>query len=64
MRGSSPSPRPADHDWTMAVLNHLGTQTAVVAMPNCNRTDGSLVDFAVVGAAVRDVGAALVVDAT
>src|SRR3712207_3221451 len=27
-------PRPPDHDWTSAVLDHLGENTAVVALPN------------------------------
>lgn len=36
----------------------------MVAVPNCHWTDGSLVDLAVVGAAAREVGAALVVDVT
>ena len=36
--------------------------TAVVAVPNCHWTDGSLVDLARVGKRAREVGAALVVD--
>lgn len=55
-------PRPADHDWTSAVLEHIGENTAVVAVPNCHWTDGSLVDLVRVGEGARAVGAALAVD--
>jgi selenocysteine lyase/cysteine desulfurase len=56
-------PRPSDHDWTRAVLDHLDGDTAVVALPNCHWTDGTVVDLARVGEAARSAGAALVVDA-
>ncbi len=56
-------PRPAGHDWTTAVLGHLDEDTAVVAVPNCHWTDGSLLDLARVGEGARQAGAALVVDA-
>jgi len=55
-------PRPADLDWAPAILEHLDENTAVVAVPNCHWTDGSLVDLARVGERAREVGAALVVD--
>ena len=55
--------RPADHDWTGAILKHLDENTAVVAVPNCHWTDGSFVDLRRVGERAREVGAALVVDA-
>jgi selenocysteine lyase/cysteine desulfurase len=55
-------PRPSDHDWTSAVLEHLNERCAVVAVPNCHWTDGSFVDLARVGERAREVGAALVVD--
>ena len=57
-------PRPADHDWTTVLLEHIDESTAVVATPNCHWTDGSLVDLVRVGERAREVGAALVVDAT
>lgn len=57
-------PRPANGDWTTALLDHIDGRTAIVATPNCHWTDGSLVDLVRVGAAVREAGAALVVDAT
>lgn len=57
-------PRPPDHDWTAAVLGCVDGDTAVVAVPNCHWTDGTVVDLVRVGEAARSVGAALVVDAT
>ena len=56
-------PRPADHDWTTAVLGHLDEDTAIVAVPNCHWMDGSLLDLARVGEGARQSEAALVVDA-
>jgi selenocysteine lyase/cysteine desulfurase len=55
-------PRPADHDWTGAMLECVDRGTAVVAVPNCHWTDGTLVNLVRVGERARDVGAALVVD--
>ena len=57
-------PRPADSDWTAALLAAIDERTAIAALPHCHWTDGGLVDLAVVGRRLRDVGAALVVDAT
>ena len=56
-------PRPADHDWTSAVLDHLDEGVAVAALPNCHWTDGSLLDLVLIGRRAREVGTALVVDA-
>jgi selenocysteine lyase/cysteine desulfurase len=56
-------PRPEDYDWTRALLEEIDTDTAVVAVPNCHWTDGSLVDLARVGESAREAGSALVVDA-
>lgn len=55
-------PRPSDYDWTTALLAHIDQRTAVVAVPNCHWTDGSLIDLRRVGERARAVGAALVVD--
>lgn len=55
-------PRPGDHDWTRAVAEKIEERTAVVAVPNCHWTDGSLLDLAHIGRRTREVGAALVVD--
>jgi selenocysteine lyase/cysteine desulfurase len=54
--------RPVDHDWTRAVLEGIDRDTAVVAVPNCHWTDGSILDLSRIGAAAREAGAALVVD--
>lgn len=56
-------PRPADDDWTAAILAMLDERIGVVAVPHVHWTDGTLVDLAAVGEAARGVGAALVVDA-
>ncbi|GMQ84909.1 MAG: aminotransferase class V-fold PLP-dependent enzyme [Acidimicrobiia bacterium] len=56
--------RPSDGMWTPSVLETIDAQTAVVAVPNVHWTDGSLLDLAQVGAAARQVGAALVIDAS
>jgi selenocysteine lyase/cysteine desulfurase len=57
-------PRPAGRDWTSAVLERVDGRTAVVAVPNCHWTDGSILDLVHTGEWAREVGAALVVDAT
>ncbi len=56
--------RPADDDWTAALLSRIDASTGLVAVPNCHWTDGGLVDLVAVGEACRRVGAALCVDAT
>ena len=56
--------RPDDHDWTEAIIGSITGDTAVLAVPNCHWTDGSLIDLRRVGGRCREVGAALVVDAT
>jgi len=57
-------PRPADDDWTRVVLEAIDERTAVAALPACHWTDGGVVDLTRIGARLREVGAALVVDAT
>jgi selenocysteine lyase/cysteine desulfurase len=56
--------RPSDHDWTRAVLARLDGRVAVAALPHCHWIDGGLLDLAAIGARCREVGSALVVDAT
>ncbi|MEP7056113.1 MAG: aminotransferase class V-fold PLP-dependent enzyme [Actinomycetota bacterium] len=56
--------RPLDFDWTPAVLAAITDRTAVVAVPHCHWTDGTIVDLVRVGEAARAVGAGLVVDAS
>ena len=50
--------------WTGGIIDAIDESTAIVAVPNCHWTDGSLVDLVAVGSAARKVGAALVVDAS
>jgi selenocysteine lyase/cysteine desulfurase len=57
-------PRPADFDWTAALLDAIDDRASVVVVSQCHWTDGSLVDLAAVAARARDVGAALVIDAS
>jgi selenocysteine lyase/cysteine desulfurase len=56
--------RPANDDWTSAILAVLDERVAVAAVEPLHWTDGALVDLEAVGARARAVGAALVVDAT
>ena len=57
-------PRPADGDWTRAVLESLDERVAIAALPHCHWTDGGLLDLAAVGARCRETGSALVLDLT
>ena len=57
-------PRPTDDDWTSVVLEAIDERTAVAALPVCHWTDGALLDLERVAARLREVGAALTVDAT
>ncbi len=54
--------RPPDSDWTPVVLETIDNNTAVVAVPNCHWTDGTLLDLVKIGEKCRTVQAALVVD--
>ena len=56
--------RPADGDWTRVLLTAIDRQTAVVAIPNCHWTDGTLIDVDQIGEKCRATGAALVIDGT
>lgn len=57
--------QPADFDWTRAILNATDEKTAMVGVPNCHWTDGSLVDLVALRKAYGEKSApALVIDAT
>lgn len=56
--------RPADGNWTTAVLEKIGPNTGIVSLPPCHWTDGSSLDLEAIGVACRSHGAALAVDAT
>jgi selenocysteine lyase/cysteine desulfurase len=49
---------------TEAVLDAIRDDTAVVSVPNCHWTDGAVIDLVRVAARTREVGAALVIDAS
>lgn len=55
---------PGSGDWTQAILDAIDGTTAVVCVPHCHWADGRAFDLEAIGAAVRSVGAALVVDAS
>ena len=56
--------RPADDDWTGAILAAIGPDVSIAALPNNHWTDGGLIDLERVGAGLREVGAALALDIT
>lgn len=56
--------RPANGDWTSAILERIDDSTAIAALPPCHWTDGSLVDLQPIGERCRAVGSAFVIDAT
>jgi selenocysteine lyase/cysteine desulfurase len=56
--------RPADADWTSAVLSALDDQVAIAALPHCHWSDGGYVDLERISPALQNIGARLVVDAT
>lgn len=59
---------PADHDWTRAVLSAIeragAPPLAVASISSVHWSDGALLDMMPVAAAMKQAGAALVVDAT
>ena len=57
-------PRPADDDWTVAILDRIGEDVSIAALPNNHWTDGGLIDLEKIGAALREAGAALALDVT
>ena len=54
--------RPADHDWTRAILDRIDERCAVVALPAFHWADGGRIDLVEIGQAARAVGASLVLD--
>ena len=56
--------RPSQDCWSAAVLDAIGPDTGIVAVPHCHWADGRVVDLVAVGARCRAVGAALVLDLT
>jgi selenocysteine lyase/cysteine desulfurase len=56
--------REPGENWTGALLRSIDGTTAIVSVPHCHWTDGSKVDLELVGESAREVGAALVIDAS
>jgi selenocysteine lyase/cysteine desulfurase len=56
--------RAAEESWTESIESGIERNTAIVAVPQCHWTDGSRIDLEQVGKRVREVGAALVIDAS
>ena len=56
--------RCGSESWTEALEDAIDKTTAIVAAPQCHWTDGSKVDLERIGERVREVGAALVIDAS
>jgi len=56
--------RPADANWTDAILNAINDNTGLVALPNCHWSDGSLIDLEKIAPKVHEIGAAFVLDTT
>jgi selenocysteine lyase/cysteine desulfurase len=56
--------RDAASGWTAAVLDAIGPDTGIVALPHNHWADGGLLDLVAIGQACRAAGAALVLDLT
>ena len=56
--------RDRGRSWNARILEAIDARTAVVSVPNVHWTDGTWFDLEAIGRRCRDVGAALVVDAT
>jgi len=56
--------RSGNTSWTETLQDAIDETTAIVAAPQCHWTDGSKVELERIGERVREVGAALVIDAS
>jgi selenocysteine lyase/cysteine desulfurase len=56
--------RPSQSCWSEAVLDAIGPDTTIVALPHNHWADGRMVALVAVGERCREVGAALVLDLT
>ena len=65
LRAVAPASGPGrGRSWNERLLESIDARTAVVSVPNVHWTDGTWFDLEAIGRRCRDVGAALVVDAT
>lgn len=56
--------RGGNQGWTPRILEAINPDTAVVALPHCHWTDGTLIDLETVSRRARNFGAAVVLDLT
>ncbi|MCB1051984.1 MAG: aminotransferase class V-fold PLP-dependent enzyme [Acidobacteria bacterium] len=56
--------RPADSNWTQSIIDAIDAQTAIVALPMCHWTDGSMVHLHQVARLCKENHIALVLDLT
>jgi selenocysteine lyase/cysteine desulfurase len=56
--------RPADGNWTAAVIDAIDENTGIVALPNCHWTDGGRLDLETIAPVVHRQGASFFIDAT
>lgn len=56
--------KPADGDWTTALIASLSEETAVVCFAPCHWRDGTFVNSAGIAARAREIGARVVIDGT
>jgi selenocysteine lyase/cysteine desulfurase len=54
--------RPEASDWTLAVLEAMDTNTAIVAVKNCHWADDTLLDHVEIGEECRSIRVALVAE--
>lgn len=65
LRAVAPAEGPErGRSWNQRILEAIDARTAVVSVPHVHWTDGTWFDLEAIGERCRDVGAALVVDAT
>jgi len=50
--------------WNERIIESIDPSTAIVTLPHVHWTDGTLFDLVAIGRRARDIGAALVIDAT
>jgi selenocysteine lyase/cysteine desulfurase len=56
--------RRTGQSWTEVVIDAIGPQTSIIALPNVHWIDGGILDLEIIGEKARRQGAALVLDLT
>lgn len=57
-------PEPVDGNWTQAILEEMGDNVAIAALPHCHWTNGATLDLPAISGACAAHGTALVLDVT